>query len=217
MTLEEHSRLIRDAACTALSPLGFQQKGRSRVWYADRDFWMHIIEFQPSGFRRGSYLNIAASWLWHPDKSLAFNYFHRAGRFIEFETAEQFKPEAQKLAELAAAEAIALDEKFDSLDAVARYLNEQAKDERAGTNPWTLYHAAITTGLIGNREFGLKCFTELIGQRPTVGWMKDIQSEAASLTKLLAVGTGFHAAIRKKVADKRTALKLPPLADPAGQ
>ncbi len=156
MVLEDHSRLIRDAARTALSPLGFQQKGRSRVWLADRGFWALVIEFQPSGFSKGSYLNICASWLWHPD-GLPLNYFRRAGGFIAFETTEQFKPEAERLAGLAAVEMAGLDRKFKSLDAVAVYLKEKANNEQTRKNPWTLYDAAIVAGLTGDQEFGLQC------------------------------------------------------------
>ena len=212
MALENHSRLIRDAARTALSPLGFQQKGRSRVWFADRGYWALVIEFQLSGFSKGSYLNICASWLWHPD-GLPLNYFRRAGGFIAFETAEQFKLGTERLAGLAAVEMAGLDRKFESLDAVAVYLKEQASDEQIRKNPWTLYDAAIVAGLTGDKEFGLKCFSELIARRANVDWMREMQAEATTLAKLLAEGGAFHPAIRKKVAAKRAVLKLPPLGD----
>jgi len=213
MTTEDHSRLIRDAARTALSPLGFQQKGRSRLWLADRGFWAFMIEFQPSGFSKGSYLNIGATWLWHPRGGHIFNSFRRAGDFISFETAAQFKPEAERLAHVAAAEATALDRKFESLGAIARDLREEANDELSGKNPWTLYHAAIAAGLTDGQEFSLKCFQELIDQTADVDWKREIQAEAATLMRLLAEGRGFDAAIRKKVAHTRAVLKFPALGD----
>jgi hypothetical protein len=213
MSLEDHSRLIRDAARTALSPLGFRQKGRSRVWFADRGFWLLIVEFQPSGFSKGSYLNIAAMWLWHPRNGWAFNHFQRASRFNAFETIEQFKPKAERLANLAAAEAMALDKKFESLAAIAHYLKEQASDERIGKNPWVLYHAAIAAGLTGDPAFSQEYFGALIAQKPTVGWMREMQAEAAALANLRIDSGEFYAAIRKKVAGTRTALKLQPLDD----
>ena len=207
----EHSRLINVAAKAVLQPLGFQQKGRSRVWFADRGFWAPVIEFQPSGYSKGSYLNIAAMWLWHPGNGWAFNYFQRAGRFIVFETIEQFGPRAEKLADLAAAEATALDKKFESSAAIAHYLKEQANDERLDKNPWTLYHAAIAAGLTGDQAFSQKCFDALIAQNPTVDWMREMQAEAATLAKLRIESGEFNAAIRKKVAGTRAALKLQPL------
>ena len=41
--------------------MGFWRKGRSRMWLADRDFWLGVVEFQPSGFRKGTYLNVAGA------------------------------------------------------------------------------------------------------------------------------------------------------------
>jgi hypothetical protein len=90
MAPNDHSGLIRTAAKAALSPLGFQQKGRSRVWFADRGLWMLLVEFQPSGFGKGSYLNIGASWLWYSDSDWQFDYFRRASGLVPFEPWNNF-------------------------------------------------------------------------------------------------------------------------------
>ena len=60
----EHGKLIAAAAKAALLPLGCRRKGQSRCWYSDERFWCIFIEFQPSGWSKGSYLNAAATWLW---------------------------------------------------------------------------------------------------------------------------------------------------------
>ena len=180
------------------------------MWFADRGFWALVIEFQPSGFSKGSYLNICARWFWHPSDGWPFNYFQRAGTFIEFENVEQFKLEAEWLAGLAATEAALLDNKFASLEDIAVYLKQQVQDAKG---PWMLYHAAIAAGLTGDREFGLECFDELLAQEADVDWMREMQTEAATLAKHLGEGGDFFAAIRKKVTDTRTALKLPPLGE----
>jgi hypothetical protein len=211
MAEDDHSRLIRAAARTALSPLGFQQKGRSRLWFADRGYWALLIEFQPSGFSKGSYLNIAAMWLWQPANGWVFNYCKRAGRFIRFSVVEHFNSEIEKLAALAAAEAAQLDERFRALDAIAGYLKEQANDAQLRKNPWTLYHAMIGAGLTGDENFGFKCFSDLAAQEPHTDWMSEMQTEAATLAKLLSSRAEFRAVISRKVSKTREALKLPPL------
>jgi hypothetical protein len=213
MALEDHSRLIRDAARRALSPLGFQQKGRSRVWLADRGYWALVIEFQPSGFSKGSYLNVCTSWLWHPGGGLPFNYFERAGKFIEFQNIEQFEAEAEWLADVAAAEATSLDKKFSSLEKVSAYLKQEARDPRGHQNPWALYHAAVAAGLTGAQAFAIECFNELIAQKPVTDWEREIQVEAKLLMEFLAESKKFRAAIRKKVENQRAALKLAPLSE----
>jgi hypothetical protein len=90
MAPDDYSRLIRTAANRALAPLGFQQKGRSRLWFADRGYWAPVIEFQPSGFSKASYLNICASWLWHPGDSWTFNYYARADGLLNLKPSSNF-------------------------------------------------------------------------------------------------------------------------------
>jgi hypothetical protein len=40
------------------------RKGRSRVWFDDQGWWIGVVEFQPSSWSRGTYLNVGVSWLW---------------------------------------------------------------------------------------------------------------------------------------------------------
>src|SRR5205809_345161 len=98
--------MLADAARKTLVPLGFWRKERSRVWLADRDFWLAVVEFQPSGFSKGTYLHVAAHWLWHALPGVrSFDYLSVCqGRFSEFVRAQQFVPAAERLAEDAAAQ-----------------------------------------------------------------------------------------------------------------
>jgi len=174
---------------------------------------MLLVEFQPSGFGKGSYLNIAASWFWHPDGDWQFNYMKRASGLVPFVITEQFQPEAERLAKLAGVEAAKLDKKFASLEDIANYLKEQTKDPRLSQNPWTLYHAAIVAALTGDREFSLKCFSDLTNQKAQTDWHKKMLGEAAILAELVSEREKFRAAICARVANTRARLKLPPLSD----
>ena len=73
----EHGRLIAAAAKAALAPLGCKRKGQSRFWYSDQRFWIISIEFQPSGWAQGSYLNVGENWLWYPGAFWGFSYVYR--------------------------------------------------------------------------------------------------------------------------------------------
>ena len=143
-----------------------------------------------------------------PGDEFTFNYYDRAGDFISFQTAEQFRPEAGKLAAWASAQAALLSKKFGSLDDIAAYLRQRVSENR---DFWTLYNAAIAAGLTGSKEFSLQCFSDFIALEPTADWTHEIQAEAVTLRKLLADGREFSAAIQNKIIAKRAALKLPPL------
>ena len=84
------------------------QKGRSRVWRDDRGWWLGIVEFQPSGWTRGSYLNVGVNWLWTVKDWHSFDFGYRVDEtekgelFFEYENDEQFTPQARKLVVVAA-------------------------------------------------------------------------------------------------------------------
>ena len=74
---QDHNKIIRQAAREVLEPLGLFQKGQSRMWIDDNGWFLILVEFQPSGFSKGSYLTVAISYLWESDPSfagLSFNY-----------------------------------------------------------------------------------------------------------------------------------------------
>jgi hypothetical protein len=93
-----HSKIIAQAAKETLSPLGVFQKGRSRTWIDDRGWWIVVVEFQPSSWSRGSYLNVGAMWLWHEKDYFSFDFGSRIARFVRYSDERQFMPEAMKLA-----------------------------------------------------------------------------------------------------------------------
>ena len=92
-----------------LRPVGLVQQGRSRAWLDDRGWWVGVVEFQPSSFSRGSYLNVGVNWLWTPEEDLAYDLggrvaVHGAGEYIEYVSDEQFAPLTREVALVAACE-----------------------------------------------------------------------------------------------------------------
>jgi len=68
----DHNRDIAKAARAALGSIGCVRRGRSRTWLDDRGWWVGVIEFQPSSWSKGSYLNVGASFLWAAEDSSGF-------------------------------------------------------------------------------------------------------------------------------------------------
>lgn len=145
-----HNKLIANAAEEALAPLNFRRKGRSRLWIADHGWWVAIVEFQPSSWSKGCYLNVAAHWLWTEKDHLSFDYGGRLGTYAEYQTDDQFGPELVHLAKLAAEEANRLAQAFISFEAAAERLSLEADalGER-GKASWAAYHAGMALGLSG--------------------------------------------------------------------
>lgn len=83
-----HSKIITKAAKSILQPMGLFQKGKSRVWIDDNDWFFTVVEFQPSGFTKGSHLNVAVDFLWHKTDHLAYHFHYgdspRANNFVSY-------------------------------------------------------------------------------------------------------------------------------------
>jgi hypothetical protein len=201
----EHDRLIAAAAKAALASVGCLRKGQSRVWISDQRFWVVHIEFQPSGWSKGSYLNVGAAWLWYPRKGLPFNYGYRVADFIPFESAEQFTPLIEDMAAQAAREVLALREKFRTLADIHRHLVNNVRYD-----DWPAYHAAVAAGLVGDIATARQLFCR-VEAWPTQGseWQQTLKSDAVALAALLDDPARFRAAVCEIIAQCRALNKLP--------
>jgi hypothetical protein len=204
-------RILAAAAKRTLAPLGFRRKGRSRVWLADRGFWLSVVEFQPSHLGKGSYLNVAAHWLWGamPDV-LSFDYFlERPKLWIEFRDEAQFKPLAQHLVEQAAEESRHLETRIATLAelAVTLVARETSFGDRAGG--WTAFDTAVASALVGdmqtaNRWFAL-AYDSFGGRRP------DLQALLIPYAEALTSVDIFVRFITDRIDTRRASFGLAPL------
>lgn len=211
-TQNEHRRLIAAAAKAALAPTGCVRRGQSRVWFSDQRYWAIMIEFQPSGFSRGSYLNVGASWLWY-DKGrggLVFDAGYRVERagFISFETTEQFRPLIERMADHAAEEVLALRAKFASIAKISHILNAEPNRQWSHT-----FSAAVAAGLNRESELSRGRFHEILSYAVSHEWHERLHSEAAVLAALLDDTGQFRAAARRTIDARRGRARLPLIAD----
>src|SRR5262245_60765935 len=136
--------------------MGLTKRGRSRTWIDDHGWWLGEVTFDSSSYSKGSYLMVGAMWLWDDDHP----YFHfatggRIGGFVEFESEEQFAPEARRLAELAAREVKRNRELFPNVRTVAEFL--EARED--GGNPHTdALLAGVAWGLLGEMDAARETF-----------------------------------------------------------
>jgi hypothetical protein len=209
-----HDKLIAEAATSALRPLGFQRKGRSRLWFRDQDWWLAIVDFQPSTWTRAAYLNVAAKWLWRGDDVWSFDFsFHpgaRAAECVEFETESQFRDAIVALVHLGGAEARRLIDAFPSIQRVADHLKARATARGDG---WPLYDAGVAAFLAGRPEEARGYFTELGVPRPDdhagALWLHELRAAARTCAGRCADSDGFRRELAEQLHKSRAALRLP--------
>jgi hypothetical protein len=200
----EHSRIIAAAAKAALTPLGCVRKGQSRIWRSDHRYWVIDVEFQPSGWQKGTYLNIFVAWLWNVTHGYDFSY--RAGFFIAFENVEQFTPPMIELAGIAATEVLKVREKFRSFSDISDYI--KTNNRRA---PWPGFDAAIVCGLAGDFVSARQYFDEVEAwDTDKSPWRARAKIDATKLEALLGRPERFREAVAECIARRRQLMRLPP-------
>ena len=202
--LQDHNSLLAASAKTHLTPLGFKRKGRSRLWFKDMDWWLIVIEFQPSSWSKGSYLNVAAMWLWWAKDYWSFDEGGRVGNFREFKENEQFSLAADQLARAACTQAIALEDRFNSVETTATYLQS-----RITQNPWSLYNAFAAALAAGQAALASQYSAQLQECPETAPWILDLKAKARTLLHEANLRESQQEVVAVEVQRCRELLKLP--------
>ena len=204
-----HNGQLAKAAKNHLGPIGMKRKGQSRVWFKDNGWWLGVVEFQPSSWSKGSYLNVAAMWLWNAKVYWSFDEGGRVEKFREFKDTDQFADVADALAIRARDETLALSHRFSSIAAVAAHLC-QKNDE----NPWHSYHAAMAALTIGDLEHAQERFRALLALEEHAPWMAALKAKVLGLSQHAAGAPRLSEVVAQEVANGRALLNLSPV-DPA--
>jgi hypothetical protein len=206
-----HDKIIANAAKATLRPLGFQRKGQSRLWFFDHSWWLAVVEFQPSSWSKGSYLNVAAHWLWMDVAPISFDFGGRLEGFEEYKSDEQFALAVARLADRAADEARRLAAMFSSLPDAAEILLEHARTEarQAPAHPgWMVYNAGVAAGLAGRNDEAAEMFGRVLsgpGDRTSA-----LHLRAERMSSLISDAAKLRQEAASTITQQRENLRLSP-------
>jgi hypothetical protein len=215
-----HTKLLNEAAGQILEPLGLVQRGRSRIWLDDLAWWLGVVEFQPSSWSPGSYLNVGVNWLWTPKDELSFDVGGRLdvageGEFVRYESDEQFRPLASKLATAALDEVQRLRTLFPTIEATAAVLGDTPD-----LNIEESLDAGIALAMVGEGKRArtlLRRYTDWFESDEGREWRADVDDalheRVRVLTELVHDRELFCDRIRRDVKRARPLLKLDPDVD----
>ena len=179
------------------------RRGRSRLWLGDRLWWLPIVEFQPSGWSKGSYLNVAAMWLWHPSDHFAFNECERLNGFVPFTDTNAFTAAADELGKLAAAATLENFARFSSVARVSSHLSAKADG-----NPWDHYHAMMSALALGEVDAARHQQAALSAVDHPTQWCVDLKAKAQRIVRD-AESSEPRAIVYQEIVRTRELLKLP--------
>lgn len=196
----EHGRLLAHAARARLRPLGVVQKGRSRGWRDDRGWWTINIEFQPSSWGRGSYLNFGVQYLWERRDFVTLGI--RDQEFVEFESPDQFASQADRLATRAADFIVARRTALSDMSAHAAALEES-------DNLWAAFSAGIARGLLGERQHAHGHLMEVLAVDSHAPWVDDAKHSAEQVMERLGDALALERWVLREVVATRELQRLP--------
>jgi hypothetical protein len=210
--------------------MGLVQKGRSRCWLDDHRWWLGVACFEPSGFAKGAGLVVAAMPLWHePDPDPGGIYLTvPSGKdewHVEFESAEQFEPVAERLCERAGVLIGRLRKRFP--DPTAYALDMEVNAEMLKNRSETIdFDAGVAWGLAGDPARAKRKFDEFASNfrrarleesRRGASWYSaEVDQRYARriergdrMSKLVQDDSRFRAEITNAINANRAALHLP--------
>jgi hypothetical protein len=206
----DHNRLLTSAAKAELLPLGCAQKGRSRTWLDDQVWWIGVVEFQPSAWSKGSYLNVGVCWLWYEKDYYSFDaalgaHGSRVESFHEFDGTDAFTQTARVLAQRARDEVLALRCELSSLSRIADFLESKMVEK----NVWGHYHAGVAAGLVGNSDAAIRHFEKVRSEKLDFDWVHQLKRRTTELLQTAGDRVRFESEIDSIVRRTRELLKLP--------
>jgi hypothetical protein len=201
---DAHSKILAKAGIEILKPLGLFQKGRSRVWIDDQGWWIGLVEFQPSSWSKGSYLNVGVSWLWYEKDYFAHDVGDRAAAFVGYVDDVQFADEASRLARLASEKILDYRKRFRVIGDARNYLVEHANAPAL----WNSLYAGIACGCVGDTEMALRFFEQIRQHTPQHAWEEIVRARAGVLEGIVADREAFSVEIEKTILRARQLLKV---------
>lgn len=204
-----HNKVIDAAAKKLLKPIGLRRKGTSRIWLDDHGWWLTQVEFQPSAWSKGSYLNVGVCWLLYEGSHSSFNIGYRLDvPFVEASEGTDFEREMRTMAERAKHEVLKYRDAISTLRKAADYYLR--KDSLA---TWDRYYGGVILGLCQEADHARQFLNEVATHETRCDWERALKQRAADLLPLLADHAAFVRAAKGIVLRTRSIGNLPDVGD----
>ncbi|WP_324027835.1 hypothetical protein QSV08_07780 [Maribacter sp. BPC-D8] len=205
MALPEHSKIINRTAKKVFNEYGIVQKGQSRIWLDDQYWYSTIIEFQPSGRARGTYLNIGICFHWYKQDHLSFDIGYREKGFCEYKNEEQFENIVIEFVKLGLEKVLLIRKKLVDLQSTQEtILNYDFERDTV----WSNYHKAIISGLNNQPNESERYFNLILKNKLEYDWQLELKLKVEQLILDLNNISDFKSNINEVIMISRNEKKL---------
>lgn len=204
MTSIDHNKLLKKIAKERLKDYRITQKGQSRVFLQDNGWYNIMIEFQPSSWSKGTYLNIGVDFNFFPREYPAFEYESRQKNFVEFKNQEQFEQTVNDLCNFTITKVEELNSKFQDFSMALKTMTSISLN-----NEWNLYNLAIINAVNGYFELSKQQLNKIIAISAKFDWQVKRQEQVEKLIDSLSDKDNFKRIFLELIAEAREMKKLP--------
>ncbi|MFX1398250.1 MAG: hypothetical protein ACFFAS_14550 [Promethearchaeota archaeon] len=211
MTQQPHQKIILDLSRTHLRPIGLVQLGRSRTWLDDHGWWTTVVEFQPSSFRKGTYLNAGVNFHWYPQHFLSYDLSYRAPGFVEYDNDNQFEKGVRKYVDIALEKIEYYRKGLSDLKSASSFILKRTKGSWGFS--WTTYHRANAYAISMKARKARSELMKIIKGEAQYKWSKELQERAKLLHCFLPENLDKYInKLREYIVIARQLKKLPKMA-----
>jgi hypothetical protein len=200
----DHNKLLKQKAKEILTPHSIYQKARSRTFLADNGWWTIMIEFQPSGFTKGTYLNVGLDFHFYPREYFAYSYGYRELDLKDAEDESSFVKVIEEYSLHAVKKTEEFRSRFKDINTAILHFGPIIKND-----PWKLFDFAVLYGLSGNLSECRKILNDLINKECKLQHEVDRKKHIQCLLKDAINHLSFTQAILKTISETRELKRLP--------
>jgi hypothetical protein len=183
MTVDTN-KIITKIAKETFNGQGLKQKGQSRLWYFSGDYYLILIEFQPSAWDKGTYLNVGLDFNWYPKDYFAFEFGHRLSDFKSLENEEQFISEIQRLCDLTLKKV----DEYKQIFTDRKTAGDKLLKLHNKSNDWEKFNLGVLFGLGGHYDKAINYLKKVIGHNYKLDW--EIERDRVARTYIKAIEQG---------------------------
>jgi hypothetical protein len=196
-----------------LGPVSAIPNRSGRLWTVDRRWWLINIEFQPSSWSVGSYLNVGVQHLWKPLDHRVFEYGSRTqiaghGAFVEFggDGLDPIVDRVRALVSSALTTAELWLGRFADDKAHLQWLTRQDLNDA-----WRALNAGFAHSALGQPRRSAEVFGSIPkALDPAIPWQASLAAECVTLAELAGDPDAFATEQDRRVNQARALLRLAP-------
>jgi hypothetical protein len=206
MSTPQHTKILNRVAREVLKPIGVKRKGQSRTWLDDNDWWVTVIEFQPSSWSKGTFLNVGVNFQWYPKDYYSFDIGYREAGFVEYVSDEQFELTARKFVEIARNKVLQIRERLSTPESAKEYVIDSYKV--LGLTLWGEYNQGVACLIASDEQQALVYLNQIVDDNYDTEWAKELRNFTIGLIKLVQSGQDYINFLNQVINKTREMKKL---------